>query len=100
MQTLLIPILFGVLGGLVRALVGIAKYVEKNKTDPPTAEAGKRIRFGYFAFSLLVAAILGGLAGAFISYDWKIAVLVGYAGTDFFEGLFKLKEKEIAKTAV
>ncbi len=90
MQILFISILFGILSGLIRALVGIAKYLEKNKTE-------REIRWGYFAFSLLVGGILGGLAGAFISNDWKISALVGYAGTDFLEGLFKLKEKEIAK---
>ncbi len=91
MQTILIPVLFGVLGGLVRSLVGIAKYLEKN--NPPAGG----IRWRYFAFSLLVGGILGAVCGAFITNDWKISILVGYAGTDFLEGLFKLKQKEIAK---
>jgi len=30
---LLYSIIFGILGGFVRALVGIAKYFEKNKTE-------------------------------------------------------------------
>ena len=73
----------------MRSLVGILKYVEKNKNS--------KIRWRYFGFSLFVGGILGGLAGSFINHDWKIAALVGYAGTDFLEGLFKLKEKQIAK---
>lgn len=55
-QSLLLPILFGALGGFVRALVGIA--------------------------------------GVFANGDWKLALIVGYAGTDFLEGLYKIKKAQ------
>jgi len=87
MEPILSSILLGILGGFVRALVGIAKYFEKNKKD------GK-LRFGYFAFTLFVAAMVGGLAGALANHDWRLAVIAGYAGTDFLEGLYKIKKKQ------
>lgn len=37
METLLPSILFGILGGLVRALVGIVKYFEKNRKNQKSA---------------------------------------------------------------
>lgn len=80
-------ILFGVLGGLIRALVGIVKYFEKNKKD-------QKIRIWYLAFSLIVAAIVGAVAGAIADGDWRLAIIAGYAGTDFLEGLYKIKKKQ------
>ena len=76
-------ILMGVAGGLVRGLVGILKHYE---TAPPP----QRIRWGYFSFSLLVAAAVGALAGAVIEGDWRFAAVAGYAGTDFIESVYKL----------
>lgn len=87
METLLPSIIFGILGGLIRALVGIAKYFEKNKQN-------QKIRLWYLAFSLFVAALVGGVAGAIANGDWRLAVIVGYAGTDFLEGLYKIRQKQ------
>ena len=87
MNTIIYFILFGVLGGVVRALVGISKYYEQNKKE-------KKIRFGYLFFSLLVAALTGGIAGALAGYDWRFAVIAGYAGADFIEGLYKIRAKQ------
>lgn len=86
METILSSILLGILGGFVRALVGIVKYFEKNKAE-------QKIRFWYLAFSLFVAALVGGIAGAISGGDWRLAIIAGYAGTDFLEGLYKIKKK-------
>jgi len=87
MDPILSSTLLGILGGFVRALVGIVKYFEKNKNE-------KRIRFLYLAFSLFVAAVVGGVAGALAGMDWRLAIIAGYAGTDFIEGLYKIKKKQ------
>jgi fluoride ion exporter CrcB/FEX len=86
-QSLLLPILFGALGGFVRALVGIAKYFEKNKKD-------QKFRLGYVLYTIFLAALVGGIAGIFANGDWKLALIVGYAGTDFLEGLYKIKKAQ------
>lgn len=86
-ESLILPIFFGALGGFVRALVGIAKYFEKNKKD-------KKIRFWYLLYTILLAALVGGIAGIFANGDWKLAIIVGYAGTDFLEGLYKIKKRQ------
>jgi uncharacterized membrane protein len=80
-------ILFGILGGFVCALVGIVKYFEKNKQN-------QKIRFLYLGFLLFVAALVGGIAGAIANHDWRLAVIAGYAGTDFLEGLYKIKQRQ------
>ena len=85
-EVFLSSILFGVMGGLVRAVVGIVKYLEKNKRN------GK-MNPRYFALSLFVAALIGGIAGAIMNGDWRLSIIIGYAGTDFVEGLYKIRKK-------
>jgi hypothetical protein len=80
-------IVFGLLGGLVRGLVGVAKYFEKNK-------ANQKLSVRYFALSIGIAALVGGVAGALAGGDWRFAVIAGYAGTDFIEGLYKIRMKQ------
>lgn len=88
MPPLLSLFLFGVLGGLIRALVGIAKYYERNRSE-------NTIRFWYLFFTLLAAGLVGGIGGIIADGDWRLALLMGYAGTDFLEGLYKIKMKSI-----
>ncbi|OQX84400.1 MAG: hypothetical protein B6D63_04760 [Candidatus Latescibacteria bacterium 4484_7] len=82
-----VSIVMGVVGGLVRSLVGMLKYFEKNKE-------GGRVRPWYLVFSLFVSAVVGALAGALADSDWRLAAVAGYAGTDFIEGLYKIKKAQ------
>ncbi len=84
---ILYSFLFGLIGGIVRGLVGIAKYLEKNR-------ANGRLNAKYFLISIGIAALVGGVAGSLVSGDWRLAVIAGYAGTDFLEGLYKIKMKQ------
>ena len=81
-------ILLGAVGGSVRALVGVVKYLEHNKPK----KGG--IRLWYLIFTLYVAAVVGGLAGVLTNGDWRLALIAGYAGVDFLEGLYKIKNKQ------
>ena len=81
---LLSSILFGTLGGLVRGIVGITKYMEQNRKN-------QAIDLKYLLFSLAVAGFIGGVAGALASSDRSFAFLAGYAGTDFLESLYKIR---------
>jgi uncharacterized membrane protein len=84
-------ILVGAAGGTVRALVGILKYMERNRKR-------EKLRIGYLLFSVFVSAAIGGFAGALSEGNWKIAGLAGYAGTDFIESLYKIKMKQGLET--
>jgi hypothetical protein len=79
--------LAGFLGGVIRGLVGITKYIN--------ATPGKRrkVRKDWIILSLLASGGMGLLAGVFITDDVKFALVAGYAGTDFVESLFKIKMK-------
>jgi uncharacterized membrane protein len=84
---LLIAMSMGVLGGVLRALVGFVKYFERNQKK-------RVIDWWYLAFSLIVSAIIGSIAGSLSQGDWRLAVVAGYAGTDFVEGLYKVRFKQ------
>jgi len=77
--------IYGFLGGIVRALVGISKAMKKSK----------RFRFNHkrFWFTLITSGIIGVMAGLLMVPDYKLALLAGYAGTDLLEGLIKSKFK-------
>ena len=72
-------VLIGVLGGLVRALYGFMKAVNK----------GQEINLTYFFSTLFVAGIIGGVLGTIFNTDYRITALAGYAGTDVLDNIFK-----------
>lgn len=78
----------GFIGGIVRALVGLSKYISA------TPSKKRRYRIDWLVVTLLTSGGLGILAGVFIADDVRFALLAGYAGTDFIEGLFKIKMKK------
>lgn len=80
--------LAGFMGGLIRALVGVTKYISA------TPAKKRKVRADYLALTLLSSGGLGLLAGAFIADDVRFALLAGYAGTDFIEGIYKIKMKQ------
>ena len=72
----------GMVGGLVRGLVGISKRVGKGK-EP--FELHKLI------FSLIAAMVVGSVASVMTNGDWRISLLAGYAGSDLLESLYKAR---------
>jgi hypothetical protein len=87
-------ILAGFVGGLIRAAVGILKW----QTRAPT----KRMAFSphYLFATVALAGLLGVVAGLYIENDPRFAVLAGYAGTDFIEGLYKAKWQKKKKKPI
>ena len=84
-MTLLFVFLAGFLGGLIRGLMGVSKYITSNPSKP------KKVRKDWLVVTLLSSGGLGLIVGVFITDDVKFALLAGYAGTDFLENIFKIK---------
>ena len=78
----------GFLGGIIRGLIGVSKELRSSPTRK------KKIRSDYIIVTLLASGGIGLMVGMFIADDVRFAVLAGYAGTDFIEGLFKIKMKQ------
>ena len=72
---------FGFFGGVVRALVGIMKLNDIQRS----------FRWKHLIVTLVGSAVIGAFAGILINADYRITALAGYAGTDLLEGLYKIQ---------
>jgi hypothetical protein len=93
MPILITILLCGFAGGVMRGLVGYIKYRSSYKNVP--------FKTGYFIFSVAVSGVVG-LFAAWVTKDLGIkflslttitpalAVVIGYAGGDFIENIFKI----------
>jgi len=89
--------LAGFAGGAIRGIVGILKYALSYKDI--------KVKWAYFGSLALVSGLIG-MAAAWIVQDTgasfegikgfspAIALIVGYAGGDFFENIFKVLMKK------
>jgi hypothetical protein len=86
-------LLTGLLGGIIRGLVGYLKYRSSYKNT--------NFMWNYFALSVGISGLVG-LVAALVAKDLGItflglpaispviAIVVGYAGGDFIENIFKI----------
>lgn len=79
MDTILLSAILGGVGGLTRGLVGLMKALSLRR----------KILWGYYGITVLVAIVLGVFTGIIFSFDYRVSLLAGYAGTDIIEALYK-----------
>lgn len=78
-QAIIIPGILGGVGGLTRGIVGLLKALSLRR----------RIIWGYYAITVLIAVIIGLFIGIVFNFDSRLSLLAGYAGTDILEGIYK-----------
>lgn len=71
--------LLGLIGGVIRASIGLFKALSIKK----------KIHFHYWLFTALLSGLIGILTGIVFSFDSRLSILAGYAGTDILEGVYK-----------
>ncbi len=79
METLLLASILGGIGGLTRGLVGLMKAMSLRR----------RILWNYYFITVFIAVVLGVFTGIIFSFDYRLSLLAGYAGTDILEGIYK-----------
>jgi len=79
MEPIVIAGLLGGIGGLVRGFIGLLKALSLRR----------KILWGYYAITVVVAAIIGIFMGIIFDFDPRLSLLAGYAGTDILEGIYK-----------
>jgi len=79
MDALLLSAVLGGVGGLTRGFVGLMKALSLRR----------RILWGYYAITVAIATVLGIFTGIIFSFDYRLSLLAGYAGTDILEGIYK-----------
>ena len=94
---MLIFFIAGFVGGVIRGIVGIIKYIYSYKDV--------EMKWGYFIGTSTVSGLIG-LVSAYVIYELglafigietlspAIALIVGYAGGDFLENIFKILAKK------
>ena len=87
MGGLYLAALFGFIGGLTRAFVGLLKYKQIPK-------AKRKFRIDYLFFTLIASGVIGIFCGLLVATEFKLSLLAGYAGTDFIESIYKIKRKQ------
>ena len=76
---IILPALLGALGGLTRGLVGLMKALSLRR----------KIIWMYYGITVFIALIIGAFVGMIFSFDWRLSLLAGYAGTDILESIYK-----------
>ncbi len=79
MEPIFLAGLLGGVGGLTRGVVGLLKALSLRR----------RILWGYYGITVLIAVIIGTFIGIIFSFDPRLSLLAGYAGTDILEGIYK-----------
>ena len=77
----------GFAGGMVRGLVGFIKYQYSYKNVG--------FKLPYFFVMMFISGVVGLLTAAAFRYDATFSFVIGYAGGDFIENMYKI----IAKTS-
>ena len=80
MDEILLAGSLGALGGCTRGVLGLFKALTKKK----------KINYKYWWLTLAISIIIGVFTGIVFSFDYRLALLAGYAGTDILEGVYKV----------
>lgn len=81
---LMLGAILGFSGGIIRAIFGLLKKSPK-----------KEIEWKRLFLTLLGAGAIGLFAAIFTPENLKMSLLAGYGGTDFIEGLWKIKMRDV-----
>jgi hypothetical protein len=79
MNAIVLAGLLGGIGGLTRGVVGLLKALSLRR----------RILWGYYLITVVISVIVGVFIGIIFSFDTRVSLLAGYAGTDIIEGIYK-----------
>jgi zinc transporter ZupT len=86
-------VFFGLMGGIIRGLVGFTKYL--------TSYKGVKFNWVYFAITVGVSGLVGGISGWIFNgimgkdaMNQFYAFIAGYAGGDFLENSFRVLFKQ------
>jgi len=86
MVNLVVAALFGLLGGLLRAIVGFIKNYRIKRNI--------KFKFNYFVITIIISAFIGMLLSLAFATNYLVYLIVGYAGIDLLENLVKISKRK------
>ncbi len=85
MEKIIIAAIFGLSGGLIRAMIGIVKNYKIKKST--------KFKPGYLIITLLVSSFIGMSASLSLETNNLVNFLIGYAGIDLLDNAVKIIKK-------
>jgi fluoride ion exporter CrcB/FEX len=82
---IIILTLFGMFGGIVRAIVGLLKH--------KVFSGKEKFKSGKFWLTIIISGLIGIFCALLLIDDFRVALLAGYAGTDLIQGIYKTVKK-------
>ena len=79
MDTIVLAGLLGGVGGVTRGVVGLLKALSLKR----------KVIWSYYLITVVISVIIGVFVGIIFSFDARLSLLAGYAGTDILEGIYK-----------
>jgi len=79
MDIIVISGALGGIGGLTRGFIGLLKALSLRR----------KILWNYYLITVVMAIVIGIFIGIIFSFDYRLSLLAGYAGTDILEGIYK-----------
>jgi len=86
MNELIIAGIFGLLGGLARAAVGLLKHQSFRKKE--------KFSSARLVLTLILSGLIGMVAAFIASGYYVLPLIAGYAGGDFLESIYRSAVKE------
>ena len=81
-MNIILLIMFGLFGGMIRSLVGLFKH--------KVFTGKEKFNNKKFWFTFIVSGLIGAFCALLLIEDYRIALLAGYAGTDLIQGVYKI----------
>lgn len=79
--------LFGLLGGITRALLGLLKYYRINHRT--------KFKLSYLFVTILVSGFVGMFVSLVVTSNYALSLVSGYVGIDIIENLVKIYRKKL-----
>ncbi len=87
MDQIIAAAIFGLIGGIARAFVGLLKHYRINKKT--------KFKPSYLIITIIGAGIIGIFTSLVITANYTISLISGYVGIDIIENLVKIYKKKL-----
>ncbi len=87
MQELFYSALFGLIGGIARALLGLLKHYRISKKT--------KFKINYLAITIVVSGFIGMFVSLTVTSSYTLSLVSGYVGIDVVDNLIKIYRKKL-----
>ncbi|MBS3175550.1 hypothetical protein J4440_06740 [Candidatus Woesearchaeota archaeon] len=86
-MNLIYAALFGLIGGVARALIGLLKIYRINNKN--------KLKISYLLITIIASGFIGMFVSLIITSNYTLSLVSGYVGIDIIENLVKIYRKKL-----